>query len=60
MFKLEIATDNDAFRFNNHNAEISRILQEVAKAFEYGDENGICRDVNGKKVGTWKYEPEED
>ncbi len=68
MFKLEIKTGGAAFRDDsrtdrNGNAildpegtEIRRILKDVARKLEAGYDSGSVMDLNGNKVGIWKYE----
>jgi hypothetical protein len=56
MFKIEIATDNAAFDDDEGNAEIARILRELADRIERGDAVGDwwelpLRDVNGNRIG---------
>lgn len=62
MLSLKIRTDNAAFEDDSEdialgtstrNAEVARILREVAEAIESGDNVGGCRDVNGNSVGSW-------
>lgn len=56
MFRLEIATDNDAFTDDNARAEVARILRRLADNVEAGATDGHVRDVNGNRVGTWVLE----
>lgn len=52
MLKVEIKTDNAAFS-DNSNAELARILRELAKRIENGEQHGRLRDLNGNKVGQF-------
>lgn len=59
-FKLEIDCDNDAFGEGATSEEIARILESAAYALRV---NGLyncsaqwLRDINGNRVGTYKYE----
>lgn len=58
MFELVVNTDNAAFE-DNRQAEIARILRELAKLMEVDavlyNVTGDIRDVNGNKVGYWTY-----
>jgi len=55
MFKLSFKTDNSAFTEDEYglNHETARILTEVARQIEQGNDTGNCRDDNGNKVGEW-------
>lgn len=56
MFTLKIETDNAAFGDGNitdERYELARILREVAKRLESGEDSGAVRDVNGNKVGQF-------
>lgn len=60
-FRLEISTDNAAFEGELEKLETARILREVAKRVEAGedfDTYRTLRDINGNDVGraafkTW-------
>jgi len=52
-FKLNIKTDNAAFDGDNRDAEVVRILREIAANIEQGREAGVVRDINGNRVGTY-------
>jgi len=60
MFRVQIKTTNDAFEddFYNGNAEVARILREIADSVErgdagsFGDASLTLRDINGNTVGT--------
>ena len=68
MFKLEIKTGNAAFRDENETDkhgeyvldkgayEVRRILKDISAKLEAGYDEGSVSDINGNKVGTWKYE----
>lgn len=51
MFTLKINTENAAFDLMA--TELSRILREVARKIERGEEPGSVRDINGNTVGFW-------
>lgn len=58
MFKMKFTTENAAFAGGNGQAEMARILRELADkiAAGYGrDGYGIVRDINGNQVGTYGY-----
>lgn len=68
MFKLEIKTGGAAFRdecrtnrdgdyeLDRSGHEVRRILKDIALKLEHGKDRGYIMDVNGNKVGSWKYE----
>lgn len=68
MFKLEIKTGGAAFRDENQEdrhgdavldpnaTEVRRILRDVICKLEAGYTDGSVIDVNGNKVGNWRYE----
>lgn len=63
MFKARIETGNGAFhseygdRYSERearNAEVARILREIADQLEHGyKDGGRCIDYNGNVVGEW-------
>lgn len=54
MFKLEIETTNDAFTVNGVH-ELERILLIVmAKVISSRRSSGVCFDINGNCVGSWR------
>jgi len=53
MFKLAFETDNAAFSDGERNAEIVRILGEVASRIDV-QASGACFDSNGNRVGSWE------
>jgi hypothetical protein len=61
-FTLTIETDNAAFdEIDNGEAfEVARILRDLAERIEAGDlwdtEIGNLRDLNGNKVGGWRFD----
>ena len=67
MFVLTIKTGGAAFRDESRTdrkgnaildlegTEVRRILNDVARKLEMGYDSGNVMDVNGNKVGTWKY-----
>lgn len=58
MFTLEISTSNDAFAAGA-GTEVARILRDVASAVaDHTDgTDGLIRDYNGAKVGSWRLAP---
>lgn len=66
MFKLEFKTDNAAFGDGNGEAEIARILRQLADRIEGGGRDDMLiyvADLNGNTVGHCHYtlpEPESD
>lgn len=61
MFRARIVTGGAAFHseekeMDNYerNAEVARILRDVADRIESGEEYGTCMDINGNAVGDWK------
>jgi len=52
--ELEIRTDNAAFDDGYKGMELGRILREIAKGIEHGQESGTARDINGNIVGKWE------
>ena len=60
MYTIKISTDNAAFD-PYPTDEIARIVREVATFLDQGiDKRFILRDINGNKVGTAEFTPEED
>lgn len=56
MFTLNIDTDNAAFQDGDGNAEIARILRDLAERFDISGrttDNGTVRDTNGNTVGAY-------
>ena len=51
MITITIRTDNEAFQGGNREAEIERILTEIANQIHQGRDPHVY-DVNGNKVGT--------
>lgn len=66
MFRMEIETSNAAFS-EDPREEIAAILADVAERVGEGlgytggadALTGIICDVNGNRVGTWQYMPED-
>ena len=54
QFILKIRCDNEAFS-GNRNAEVARILRELAEKMENGDTAPRVSDVNGNTVGVARY-----
>lgn len=52
MFRLEFETDNAAF--DDAAAEANHILQEIAGCLRAGYPEGIVRDRNGNRIGTYE------
>lgn len=61
MFRMEIFTGGAAFRdeYGNPDAtgyEVSRLLKDVAEKVKHGYASGNLIDINGNRVGSWKYD----
>jgi hypothetical protein len=59
MFTLEIETENAAFeddRTSSAREEISRILRVASEQLLCGAGGGFLRDINGNRVGKWRWE----
>ncbi len=54
-FIVEIEVENDAF-VPDSDIEVSRILEEVNHNIKNGFKDGYVRDINGNRVGFYKYE----
>jgi hypothetical protein len=52
LFTLTIETDNAAFN-DGGNAEVARLLREVAERVEDSTTDGTVKDINGNTVGVW-------
>ena len=50
--KIEFSTDNAAFD-ECGDAEVRRILEEIANKVERGYDHGSIFDINGNNIGTW-------
>lgn len=54
MFEIKFDTGNAAFdEYDTY--EIRRILNEIHDSIEYGRSEGSVIDINGNKIGSWKY-----
>lgn len=53
MFKMEFGTDNDAF-VGYKEAEVSRILKEIAARVVLGYVSGSIHDINGGRIGDYE------
>ena len=51
VFEISFRTGNAAFE--NGQAEIARILEEVARCVRDGASWGAIRDSNGNSIGEW-------
>lgn len=62
-FTLDFECDNAAFD-DDPTFEIARILKETAEKIKcdnvtgFGYAHGVIRDINGNRVGDWKYRGE--
>ncbi|MFA5423134.1 MAG: hypothetical protein WC374_04690 [Phycisphaerae bacterium] len=54
MFVVKFKTDNEAFKNGSGNAEVTRILEEIAEDYASGRTEGNIRDINGNHVGYWE------
>ena len=52
MLTIRIKTSNAAFQDGNREAEIARILRELAERIEDDEYPAKLKDVNGNTVGT--------
>lgn len=57
---LSFDTDSAAFADNAGPAEAARILRNVAARLERGATDGVLRDINGNRVGSWSVSFEAD
>ena len=53
MFKIEFATDNDAFH-PNARMEVMAILRDTITKVDMGENGGNIRDENGNTIGAWQ------
>lgn len=65
MFELRFDTDNAAFDGHALRAEIARILRSVARSVgedstAMQEQVHTVRDVNGNRIGLWRYEGREN
>jgi hypothetical protein len=61
QFRLQIACDNAAFEDDNMTTELARILRDVARRLEAGEDCGSfvnVRDINGNVVGSFALKSE--
>ncbi|GAA2321631.1 hypothetical protein GCM10010149_88360 [Nonomuraea roseoviolacea subsp. roseoviolacea] len=59
MFKLEFKTSNAAFddeNDGNAQAEIKDILTDLAAKVYDGYTEGVIKDTNGNRIGSWSFE----
>lgn len=64
MFKIEIDTGNAAFCDEmtgekdafTEAIEVTRILNEVRSQIREGRRSGSCIDINGNRVGNWRFD----
>jgi hypothetical protein len=61
MFRIEIKTGGAAFRDEDDNLdetgyEVRRLLKGIEEKIKNGYTGGILIDINGNRVGSWKYE----
>lgn len=61
MFKIEIKTGGAAFRDEDDNLdetgyEVRRLLKDIIKKIDCGHDSGNIIDINGNRVGSWKYD----
>lgn len=52
-FRIDIETDNDAFRGASLRPELYRILRNIALRVKVGEDGGKVMDSNGNSVGAW-------
>lgn len=53
MFKIEFDTGNAAFE-ESDTAEIHRILENIWEQLAWRSEGSVI-DINGNRIGSWKY-----
>ena len=53
---IQFETDNAAFE---DPAEASRILHEIAESIAGGSTGGGIRDINGNRIGAYRFETED-
>jgi hypothetical protein len=60
LFKLKFETDNAAFGEDPEarEAEVVRILREIAEKLSAGISDGGCYDLNGNRVGEFVLSPD--
>lgn len=61
QFRLQIACDNAAFEDEGTATELARILRDVARRIESGEDCGSfvnVRDINGNVVGSFALKSE--
>lgn len=66
MFEVRIQTSYAAFldecsqadepQLDPYGCEVRRLLREIQEKLETGFTSGILMDLNGNKVGEWRYE----
>ena len=54
MFKIEFETTNSAF--DDPADEIAAILALIASRLTGGETEGLIKDSNGNRIGSWKLE----
>lgn len=54
-FTVNIETSNHAFCDDNGRTEVIRLLGALAGNLVYGQCDGVLRDINGNRVGEWKF-----
>jgi hypothetical protein len=60
-FVMDFQCNNDAFSGGNAKEEVARILEHTAKLLRFRDhDEGICKDINGNKVGSWSLDIDEE
>ena len=65
MLKIEIKTGGAAYRDENDELdrsayELRRNLKDIMEKLEYGYQSGYILDANGKKVGNWTLEDQQE
>jgi hypothetical protein len=53
MLKLEMETDGDSFAEDEFPHECARIMRDVARRIQDGQDSGAILDINGNAVGRW-------
>lgn len=61
-FVMDFQCDNGAFCVDGQldKTEVARILQHTARLLLSDHDEGICKDINGNKVGSWSLDIDEE
>ena len=56
-FNLDINSGTQAV-VDDYQFEIGKVLQDIQRTLESGYDQGMVRDTNGNRIGTWKLDIE--